>query len=51
MSVCSDETNNGLACKLTASELRKRKGTIIKNLKIKFFNKQELHNGYAYAFP
>ncbi len=41
------ETNDGLECKLTTSELRKRKETIIESLKNKLLDKQHLHNGYA----
>lgn len=51
MSVGSAETNDGLECKLTTSELRKRKETIIESLKNKLLGKQDLHNGYAYRFP
>lgn len=51
ISVGSAETNDGLECKLTTSELRKRKETIIESLKNKLLDKQDLHNGYAYTFP
>jgi hypothetical protein len=40
-----------LTCKLSSPELRKRKETVIKNLKSQMLEKNELPNGYAYKFP
>ena len=41
---------NGLTCKLTTPELRKRKATVIASLKKQMLQKKELINGYAYKF-
>jgi hypothetical protein len=39
-----------IACKLTSSELRKRKEEVIASLKSKILDKQELKQGYKYKF-
>jgi hypothetical protein len=44
-------TPKKLTCKLTAPELRERKGTIIANLKKQILLVRELKNGFAYSFP
>lgn len=41
---------NGLTCKLTTTELRKRNATVIASLKKQLLQKKELINGYAYRF-
>ena len=38
-------------CKLTTSELQKRKETVLKSLKNQVLKQQELENGYAFKFP
>lgn len=40
-----------MTCKLTNPELRKRKETVIADLKQKMIDKRELTNGYAFKFP
>lgn len=55
-SVCSEKcraksSTTGLACKLTAPELQKRKATIVASLKNKAIEKKELPNGFAFKFP
>jgi hypothetical protein len=54
-SVCSNncEAKNksgNLSCKLTTTELRQRKETVIKSLKSQVITKKPLKNGYAYKF-
>jgi hypothetical protein len=39
-----------VACKLTTPELRKRKATIIAELKMVVVSRKELANGYGYEF-
>lgn len=39
-----------IACKLTTPELQKRKATVIAALKALVITKEELPNGYGYAF-
>jgi hypothetical protein len=39
-----------IACKLTRSELQKRKAEVIEKLKSKILDKQELTDGYKYKF-
>jgi hypothetical protein len=47
----SCDANKGeMVCKLTNSELQKRKATVIADLKKKILDKKELKNGYAFKF-
>jgi hypothetical protein len=39
-----------ISCKLTTPELKKRKETVIANLKSKILEKKELADGYSYKF-
>src|SRR5438132_2990532 len=39
-----------LACKLTSSEIEKRKATTVASLRKKIIDKKELENGYAFKF-
>lgn len=53
--ICSDKcktstTNPSLSCKLTSSELRERKETVIASLKKQITEKKELKDGYAFKF-
>lgn len=56
LSCCATETNNQivntmqLSCKLTSPELRKRKETVIAELKQLLIEKNELTDGYAFKF-
>lgn len=43
-------TNKTLSCKLTTSELQKRKSTVIAELKTLVVSREELSNGYSYQF-
>lgn len=43
--------SNDITCKLTTPELRKRKETVITNLKRQLVEKRALKNGYAFRFP
>ncbi len=48
---CKAKNKKGeLTCKLTTSELRQRKETVIKSLKNQILVKKELKNGYSYKF-
>lgn len=54
-SVCSADCeaknkDSKLSCKLTSPELKKRKETVIANLKKQILQTKELHNGYSYKF-
>lgn len=40
-----------VTCKLTSTELRERKKTVIAGLRKKIIEKRELKNGYAFKFP
>lgn len=40
-----------LTCKLTTPQLRKRRATVIHQLKQLLLSKKEIENGYAYTFP
>jgi len=40
----------GLSCKLTTTELKNRKATIIAGLKARVTGRKELANGYAFRF-
>ncbi|MEO6000079.1 MAG: hypothetical protein ABIN89_24790, partial [Chitinophagaceae bacterium] len=42
--------NKPMTCKLTSTELRKRKEDVIARLKMQVLEKSELANGYAYRF-
>lgn len=52
---CSDECmtkeKTALSCKLTTSELQKRRETVIASIKSQLVEKKELENGYAFKFP
>jgi hypothetical protein len=43
-------TENGFTCKLTTSELQKRKDSIIADLKSRILERTELDNGVSYRF-
>ena len=48
---CISKSKTGeLACKLTSSELQKRKSTVISSLKNQVLEKKELNHGYAFKF-
>ena len=40
-----------LVCNLTSPELRKRKETVLENLKRQILEKKEMSNGFAFRFP
>ena len=44
------EATKTLSCKLTTPELQKRKATIIAELKVIVISREELSDGYRYAF-
>lgn len=46
-----EDSSAEIVCKLTSPELRKRKETVIADLKKLIIQKEELENGYAYKFP
>lgn len=53
--ICSDDCTaktkaEQMSCKLTSSELQKRKETVIASLKQQIIEKKELQNGYAFKF-
>lgn len=47
----SNNKNTKFTCNLTTPELKKRKETVIANLKSQMLEKKELKNGYSYKFP
>src|SRR5574337_205832 len=50
---CNDncEKKGNLSCKLTSPELRRRKETVIAELKKQLLEKKELDSGFAFRFP
>ncbi|MCW3120099.1 MAG: hypothetical protein JWM28_4181 [Chitinophagaceae bacterium] len=53
--VCTDECCKktktiAFTCKLTSSEFRERKATVVASLKKQILEKKELKNGFAYKF-
>lgn len=40
-----------LTCKLTSSELQKRKITVLEKLRKQVIDKKDVQNGYAFKFP
>jgi hypothetical protein len=44
-------TSSEFLCSLLPAELRRRKKTVLANLKDKLIEKKELINGYSYCFP
>ncbi len=40
-----------ICCKLTSSELQKRKSTVLAELKTVIVEKQEVRDGFIYTFP
>lgn len=54
--VCSDSceaenTASEITCRLTTPELRKRKETVIAEIRKQILERKELPNGYAFKFP
>lgn len=45
-----ETATKSITCKLTTPELQKRKATVIAELKAVVVNRQELDNGFSYAF-
>jgi hypothetical protein len=45
-----EKTAKPITCKLTSSELQKRKATVIAELKAAVLSRKELTNGYGYEF-
>lgn len=48
--VMAQNSDQEISCKLTTTELQKRKETVLENLKKKILEKKELANGYAFKF-
>lgn len=44
------DTSKGLACKLTSSEMEKRKTDVLSVIKSKILEKKELPDGYSFKF-
>ncbi len=49
-SMMATNKNSEIGCKLTTTELAKRKETVIASLKSQVLDKKELPNGYAFKF-